>query len=351
MKRLTRVLCALAVLGALVVGSRAQATILFQGGELPDFNLGCAIQGNTGLYRTAFARMALYSCTTPAIAPQSTLWVHLQYAQWQYGTSDNNDNWIVLYGTDGNPAFAVRGAGGGNIKFSSSNSSGSYTDLLTCSPPVNIGTQQQYDLKIVYAVAGSATLYQNSNAICSFTGNTTDNSRTTLDQVYFGSAGSSADHGAISEVIISTTDTRYLALGRLLLNAGGNTTAWTNSSGTTPCSMLGQSSINDSNYVYTGASGTQEDCTVSPLIPAGVWSVVGLGINLRALVGGTGPQHLTLTEHEGGTYYNLLTGVAPNYSFNPLVGGFITTDPATSAAFTTSTLTTAGYNLGFQSAN
>jgi hypothetical protein len=365
----------LVLLGAAT--QRAGATILFAGGEDIDFscgiNGGCAVYTNTSVFRSAWAREAYLVggssadpptsfFATPAFAGNSTLWVHAQLCLYSGGLGPScntnvttaNAQMLRVIDSAGNPTLIIRGTGSnGQVKISSRTASGIITDLATC-PNVLSPALAQVDLYINYqSSGGEITLYANSNGTCDYTGNVTNgDGATTLTGVQFASPNSynGNNSGAYwSEVIVATTDTRAMNLYTLAPNGNGNATQWSNSSGTAPCtSLLGQTSINDANYVYTATNSQIEECTVRNSIPIGNYDALALVMSGRLLVGASGPQHFDFVTRTGGSDY-LSSDLAPTNSFNNINNYIQAVNPATGNPWAMSDFTAAGFNIGLES--
>lgn len=352
---------------ALLLGgiSQPRAAVLFHGGEWTDFTCtgSCTTSTSAGTFRTNYARYALQLAVasasdppssrfqTPVFTASSTLWVHFWYNN-SNGTTQAAYHLVGIYNTAGNIPIVVRGTGvGSQFKISSRTAAGAYTDLVTCPLTSAIFENHQYDLKIVYGTSGEVTLYQDSVQQCTYSGNVTNgDGATQLNQAYFN--GSSNVGNFWSEIIIADEDTRAMSRLSLYPVASGNTTGWTNSTGTTPCttSILGKVTPSDTNYVYTGSSALKELCTVFNTWPAGTWAVKSVSVSIRALRGAGGPQNITPTMRVGTTDYSLTPNWTPTTTFNNGLYLKQDTSPATGSAWTQSELSAAGFNIGFTSA-
>lgn len=341
----------------------SQADVLFAGGEDVDFTCSagsaCSVVTNAIAFRSAWAREAYFTQTgsflSPVFTATATLWVHAQYCTYSAGNcfapTGTNNVMMSIYDNNGHPTLAIRGTGNtSQMKISSVNTGGTFTDLVTCSAASFPGSSlMQMDLYINYGTSGQVTLYANSVSICSFSGNVTNgDGATTLDQIQFGAANTS--YGAAwSEVIAATTDTRAMNLFTLYPNGSGNAVQWSNSSGSTPCtSLIGGTTINDSNFVYTGMNSQIEECTVHNTIPPGVYNALGLVMSGRLLVGSGGPQHFDfLTRTNSADYAS--SDFSPNNSFGNFGNYIQTVNPATSNPWAVTDFTASGFNIGLES--
>ncbi len=356
---------ALVGFGLVVGATEVRATLLFAGGEDIDFlcNGGGTCSVNTSgasFYRTVWAREAYGAAgstsdpptnrfATPAFPAGSTLWVHAQYCTNNGSCSASTTSGIQMLrimDANGNPTLILRGTGtAGQVKISSRTAAGAFSDLVTCSGVVN-AVLTQLDLYVNYGTSGEVTLYANSVSVCDFTGNVTNgDGATTLNQVEFASPYNGAS-GAWSEVIIATTDTRAMARFTANTAANGNATGF---SGTNVCSAIwNATTFNDANYGYSGSNNVLHECTVNGSIPAGSYSVLGLVMSARALVGASGPAHFDfLTRVSGSDYAS--SDFAPTTSFSNLTNYIQTVNPATSNPWAISDFQASGFNVGEES--
>ena len=375
---MTKPVAALLALVVCALAGRAEATVLFAGGEDVDFlcglNLHCNVSTNGALFRSNWARAAYwvpgqgtadppsFYFSTPAFAGNATVWIHAQFCPGSGGLNtvctDNgtvaNNQMLRVIDSAGNATLIVRGTGTtGQLKISSRTSGGTFTDLVTC-PSAIPQSLLQLDLFINYQTSGGeVTLYTNSNSICDYTGNVTNgDGATTLTAVQFSDPYNDSTNSAgayWSEVIVATTDTRAMNLFTLYPNGSGNATQWSNSSGSTPCtSLIGGVAINDSNYVYTGSNTQIEECTVKNTIPVGSYNALALVMSGRLMVGSSGPQHVDFLTRTGGTDYPS-NDFAPNNSLNNLSNYIQAVNPATSNPWVISDFTASGFNIGLES--
>ncbi|MDN5836689.1 MAG: hypothetical protein L0H12_04975 [Nitrosospira sp.] len=343
----------------------ASATLLFAGGEDIDFNCvsggTCVVDTATGRFRAEWAREAYRvdgitgdpaanRFATPAFTASTTLWVHARYCNDNCGsnTTTANAQMLRLLDNNGNPALIVYGTGAaGTIKISSRASNGSLTDLVTCPGAIGRGLAQ-IDLYVNYAVSGELAFYNNGVKVCDFTGNVTNgDGATTLSQAEFASASAyasgSGHSSSWSEVIIATTDTRSMARYSALTVVDGSTTGF---SGTNVCSSIWRATaVNDANYGYSDADNVVHECAIAGTVPPGAYSVVGLVMSTRALVGTTGPQHFDFVTRVGGTDYTS-SDFAPLPAFSNIGNYIQSTNPATGSPWAVSDFAATGFNLG-----
>lgn len=348
------ILCSL---GLVLVSLPASAALLFSGGEDIDFlcTNTCTVDTNTAHFRSNWAREAYWAVpnitdppanyfSTPVFTGNSTIWVHGQYWNNGTGNTSNGSQMIRVLDTLGNPTLIIRGTGtAGTVKISSRSASGAFTDLKTCSggfPDVNL---EQVDVYINYGTSGEVTLYKDSVSVCDYTGNVTNgDGATALNQVQFaGALNASGDEW--SEVIIATTDTRAMARFTANTAGDGNTTGF---SGTNICSAIWNvTKFNDANYGYSGSNNVLQECTINSSIPAGAYSVVGLVMSARALIGSTGPQHFDFLTRTNSTDYPS-SDFAPTNSFSNITNYIQSVNPATSNPWAVSDFQATGFNVG-----
>lgn len=329
----------------------AWAQLLYSGGE--DIDFLCATSGTCSVmtgatYRSGWAREAygvggtttdpptsLFA--TPNFTPVSTVWIHAQFCQSGFtyagcgyflspaNPTTANAQMLRVMDSAGNPTLVLLGTGtAGQVTIASRSSSGTFTNLVTCSGAFNTALTQ-IDLSIKYGPSGSITLYNNSAQACTYSGDVTNgDGSTTLDAVSFASPSTS--NSAWSEVIVAESDTRAMARFTANTSGNGNTTGFT---GTNICSSIWNAiTNNDENFGYTTENNVIQECTINSAIPGGAYTVLGLVMSARALVGGTGPQHFDFVTGIGGANYT-----SPEYAPGPAYSNFInyiqTTNPAT----------------------
>lgn len=352
----------LLLLAPTLAPSGASATLLYAGGEDSDVICanggGCGVDTNSQHYRPNWAREAIAVGTntsdpptnrfaTAPFTPSSTLWVHTQYC----GLGSNpctprtssGVQFMRFMDSAGNPALVIRGTGtDGQLGIYTRSAGGTFTSLVTCSSVLG-ATVQQIDVYINYGTAGEIALYSNSVQVCNYTGDVTNgDGATTINQVEFSGTYSS-NTGAWSEIIVATTDTRAMARFSAYTVGDGNTTGF---SGSNICSSIwNATAFNDTSFGYSDTSGVSQECTVHGTLPAGSYSVLGLVMNARVLVGASGPQHFDFLTRVGGTDY-ASPDFAPLMSFSN-VGNYIQTiNPATSNPWSVSDFAASGFNVG-----
>ena len=350
-------------LGLALTHAPAQATLLFAGGEPADFTCAagsaCYVSTNALQYRPAWARGAILAGAfngvndpptnrfgTPTFTATSSVWVHLQYCtDWnncENGTASGTQM-IRVFDSAGNPTIVIRGTGTvGQLQLSSRTAAGVFTDLATC-PGALTTSLNQIDLFVNYGSAGQIILYNASTPVCTYSGNVTNgDGATTLERVEFSSANNQQG-GSFSEVIIATTDTRAMSRFSAPTAANGVTTSF---SGTNVCSSIWPAiQYNDANYAWTATNNAVHECTIYSAIPAGAYSVLGLVMSTRALVGSTGPQKFNFVTRVGTTDY-FSPDLSPTMSFSNISNYIQTVNPATSNPWDVTDFTASSFNVG-----
>jgi hypothetical protein len=346
------------VLGSLGLSTTASATLLFSGGEDVDFicagtgscNVDTSARHRAGWSRESISLLGSNASdppsnriVTPPFATNSTIWVHGQFCANNCSGSDNTSGAQLLRVIDtlGNPTLIVRGTGTlGQFKISSRTAAGAFTDLVTCPAAVTIQITQ-LDLRVTYGTSGEVTLFSNSVQVCDFTGNVTNgDGATTLNQVELSSAGGTSYW---SEVIIATTDTRAMARFTANTVANGNTTGF---SGSNICSAIwSATAFNDTSFGFSGSNNVLHQCTINSSIPPGVYSVLGLGMSARVLVGSSGPAHFDFVTRVNGTDFPS-PDFSPTQTFSNIANYIQATNPSTGNPWSIADFQATGFNVG-----
>lgn len=353
-----RSLSALLILLGLLAWEPANAALLFAGGEDIDFVFigGVVVSTNSAFFRPSWAREGIQISPannthpntnrvyTPAWTNQSTVWLHAQvYAG--FTTTQVGTEWLCFIGSDGVCRFLLEDAGaGGTTKFVTQTSAGTRTDILTCTAggfPIG-GAVSSLDLFLNYAVSGHATLYINGVNVCDFSGNVTTDGITSISQIYL--AGGSTGNDIWSEVVTSTTDTRGTDLFTCAPQANGTTQNWTGTA-----SNVNGTTYNDTTPLTTNATNTIGNFTC-PSFPAGNYTIPAVVQSAR-IQGAAG----TITNFRfnsrpagSGSDFDTTADIPVTGNFINYPNNIITTNPATSSAWTASALG-AGVNFGVKS--
>lgn len=336
----------------------ASATILWAGGEDNDFictNTNCVADQTSNQYNSTYERedyaITACSCTTdppptyastPTFTAGSTLWIHANF--WNQNGCDGStgDQVMRVLSPDGVGRIILSTAAS-NIKWkiSTRNAAGTITDLVAmAAATLPVQSLWKMDFYIKYSSTGEVTLYENGVLVADYSGNVVTDAATQLNQVQI--AGPGCGVSSWSEMIIATTDTRNMHLATLKPTANGNAMAWTGIVGS-----INPVTYNDANNISSGTANQIAEFTV-PSLPTGNFSVNAVVQSARATASATGPQNLEFDVRTGGTDYQTANQTL-TLSF---ANGYYTvwsTNPNTSAAWTTSDLGNAGFNLGVES--
>jgi len=337
----------------------ARATILFRGGEDSDLICfgTCAINTNSAYFDGNFSRENMYITSngsdlgTPTFTPASTLWIHTEI----YLNRSNNPgaaySMISALSPDGVNRLFVgwTSTSWSTLGIYSHNAAGTSTLLATATNAVSQYNKYAIDFYINYGTSGEAALYVNGAKVADYTGDVTTDGATQINQVKLDTAdynnGSAAGQVDFSQVIVATTSTIGWHLATLVPAANGNTDNWDVGG----VANINESTLNDVTLNASGTAGQVQEYTIGTL-PTGTYSVVDVAVNMRAAVGSSGPQHLDGMVRTGGTDYTSADLAPPPYVWS-LVTADWPTNPNTGVAWTTTDLGTAGFNVGFKSAN
>lgn len=355
-----------AAIVALLLGSfPAGATILFAGGEDVDFVCTgtCSNSTSASTFRSSFARGSYGSVASASDPPSNrfstatftastSIWVHAQACVGaglcSTASTTSGDQWLRVMDSGGNATLLLRGTGTANqVKISSRTSGGVFTDLVTCSSAISDSALSQIDLFIDYGASGSVTLFKDSVQVCTYSGDVTNgDGSTTLQAVEFAGVGVGAT-GYWSEVVVSTTDTRAMALYRLTPNGAGNAVSW---GGSNPCTaIVNNNPFNDGSFATSSASDQLLQCTTTNTIPAGTWAVNAVVMSARLRRGTSGPQTFNYSTRTGGSDFTNGVDLSLTTSFANYSNYIQATNPNTTSAWTTSDLTAVGFNIGLKS--
>ncbi len=335
--------------------------IYFVGGEDSSFinTGGYTVTTSTSYYRSGYARCAVglnsgsnlaeYSCT-PVLGTLTSFWSHA-YITTNSVTWNNTYNLIDFLDSSGLPRISIRIAGTQQLKISTCNSAGTYTDLVSSAVGAfNFlqNTPLPLDVFCNYSTSGQVQVYWNGSLIAD-TGtnvNVTTNSVTSLAQVRFQSTGGYSNNTYWSEFMVADTSTLGIAIVTLAPAAAGNTQSWTPST----LANINKTTASDSTFISTPSANVLSEWATSTPGPSGTYNVIAMAIEARVAAGATGPQHMEWVVRSGGADYTqgsvaLSTGfqtyAAPN-------GSVWYTNPATSAAWTLGAFGS-GFNIGIES--
>ncbi len=339
-------------------------TILFAGGEDTSIAvIGAAIENttNTLFYRSAFARVAISATNgtstadppanrlqTAAFTSSSVLWIHMN-ASLNGITSTSDVQGLIVRSPDAVSRILIRQTGtSGQIKVSSRNSAGAFTDLATASSNFVTQTNTKVDIKIDYSSSGGVSVWFDGAQVINFSGDPRTDAATQLNQVEFASFNNRASGSTIgtfwSEIIVADEDTRGMALWTLAPQAAGNTQSWTPNT----LANINETTINDATLISTTANNDLSQWTTPTSPPSGSWGVKAIAQDARVRVGTTGPQHFDWSLRTASTDYTAGTSNAPSTSFGNFNNQLWVTNPNTLGAWAITDIAS-GFNLGIKS--
>lgn len=333
-------------------------SILWCGGEDIDFPNGAAVfvdTTNANFFRNTFSRCGI-SCSTgwmwskPFPGGSITSGWLSGHVGYNHGTGTNNVHYFGLVNSaSGNASGLWVGEGSTSSQLGIYTFNGTTFTLLaqtTSSPILNNSTNQsiKIDVQVIsYGASGTVNLFFNGAFALTFTGNIAVSGVSNLDTVAFQSHDPAGGNIWVSELIVSSTDTRSLqGLVTMAPNGNGTTQNWSNPAFTNFNPIV----INDANSTFVNTTGQDEQATLIDL-PSGNFSIPMVKIAARALAtSGATATNLKLGVNNGGTVavaspHALTTG------FNT-VEDFFSTDPTTSVAWVQSQMN--GLQLDLRSA-
>ncbi len=285
------------------------ATIYFAGGEDEAFYQvgGGLSSGNTFYFRSTYARGMLFSQASSACYWQnwqafnvSTFWTSARLGATSWAAS----GFRVVGWTDS--AFVERlqivGVGTNTWKAQKIDGSGTVTQLgsnFTCVCSNLSGAPDKLDIFMVYAAAGTFTVYLNGVQVFTYSGDITTNSATALANIRLGSVTNGANVGW-SEIILADTDTRSWSLQTLAPVANGNTHNF--DIGSPAASNVNEFVLNDATIDGATTAGLIDQYTI-PAIAGGTYTITAIVVSARLQKGATGPTKMDLGVRSGGVDY------------------------------------------------
>src|SRR5215469_11754186 len=257
MYRIKTLLTAIAF-GCLLATGSAQATntVLLACGEDSCFGPTVVTGSSTvqvttssGTFRSAWAREALYVTnsnstgdppsnrwTSPLFTASSNIWIHAEFMAGNTNATANQQA-LIVRSPDGVARILLRQSSTAlELKISSRNSVGSFTDLATASSAFSANALHTMDFNINYTCSGSGgvALYIDGVSVASFTGNPCTDSATSLNEIELlsveGYSGGVNVNCAVatpstcwSEIIVQNFSTLGEGLLNLTPTGAGNT--------------------------------------------------------------------------------------------------------------------------------
>ena len=268
--------------------------VYFAGGEDTDFTVfgGVAWSTTSSRLRPSYARIAAQIQNSVAADPPairirsaqftavSTLWAHATVFFNGNVTVSNSHFWRWL-DSGGVCRLVLRGTGtASQLKLSTRNAAGSFTDVATFSSVWVNNTLNILDCAINYSASGTFSLYVNGTQVGStYSGDLTTDGNSTLAQMEMADT---ITGGQIhwSEMVVADSDTRLAGLVLLNSSTAGNAQTW---SGT--ASNVNKSTISDATFISAASAGLINEYKVASLA-AGAWAVPAVVMSSRA-EGGT----------------------------------------------------------------
>ena len=319
-----------------------------------------SISTAAGSFDSSFARSSFGLVTSSTSIPPTNRWETLAFSSassdfwfsFQYflpsTSTTNNAQWVGFY--DGaNIRLGLEGTGNASeFRVFKRDTTPTKTTLATSTSALcGANTLCKLDCHIVYAVSGSVNCYNNGTSVLTYSGDTTTNSATTLNKMYFANLVS-ASTSRYSEVIVSDSDTRSMRMYTCAPNAAGATQNWTGSA-----SNVNPTSANDANFNYTGTSNDlsqwtpqSASCTISS---SGTTSVLDVRSTVRLAKGTSGPSsarhslHSNSADSDSGSDLTLATSFG-NFTYD--WGG---TNPNNSSAPWSPSDINSGFSFGVKS--
>lgn len=259
-------------------------SILWCGGEDIDFGNGATVYVITGGgFRTDYARCGLASSGQGQAPSNSILksttfqggavtdaWLHFHL-----GNSIAANTNIMFCGftnsskASGDGLYVGVGSTTTKIRLITWNSSSQAQLAIESGNSIGNSTPHDIDIQVMsYGASATVNVYVDHSLVITFTGDVRISSLTNLDQI--GIAGEGHDHrNVISEVIISTVDTRSNSLVTHYPNGTGNANQWAGA-----YTDIDESTLSDTDLIYTNTNAQGVQLGLSNL-PSGTFAIRG----------------------------------------------------------------------------
>lgn len=317
--------------------------ILWCGGEDIDFPNGASLSTITtsSYFRSGYARGYLYNPNGNYIGRSNNFAGGAITSGWIaarcYANSINAKSYLLLglvkdYTTNSGLYIGFNASTNGKLDLFKYD--GTTKTSLASESGVSIGNGKYLISMQVTDYGASATVkvYVGNTEIISYSGDVTVTGVTSLSAAAVGAAHNAVGSGAyLSEIIVSTTDARNMSLVTLYPNGAGDTLDWTGAYTT-----VDELACDDSDLAYDNTDGNQAMYNLSAS-PAGTFSVLAVKETVRACrASDSTPTSLDIGIKSGGSVdvndNHALAAVWTTYE------RLMTSNPVTSAAFTTSEL-------------
>lgn len=276
----------------LLISVTSQAAIIWVGGEDFDFPIGSPVCFTTsgGLFRAGYARGAVcvYTCgnissSVAFTAPVTSAWFSGRV--WK-NTAGTSVRWFGLgkYGT-GNSLW-VGSSTANHLKIALWKYDGTtWTQLATeTGTSLAQAAMNKIDVELVsYGATATVNVYYNglASAKITYTGDVTAGGATNLDDIRVSGCTSGFTETDVSELIVSTTDTRLMSAVTLAPTGAGTTNQW--SGLFTDVNELSQ---NDTTLISSSVSGDKFQCQVTDLPVTNV-AIESVRVAVRAAKAGS----------------------------------------------------------------
>lgn len=277
----------LIVMITFLVSQVSNAAVLWVGGEDIDFPNGgsvCAVGG----YRSGYARQAIAACNTNIPAYSNSFpggaitsgWL----AAWIWGADATSHKYVGFARSGQTSSLWIGTSASSNVKLAIwKYDNTTWTEIATeTTGSLTYDGQFRVDIELInYGAAGTVNVYTNGGATAklSYTGNLVAGGATDLDRVGVKGQG---NWSAVSEIIVSSTDTRKMSLVTLAPNAAGTTSQWTGT-----YSNINPSVFSDATNITTNNSGDIFHANLIDL-PAGNFQVLAVKETARMTQTGSG---------------------------------------------------------------
>lgn len=315
-------------------------TILFAGGEMGAFipaDADC-VELSTGSFNSSFARCALLinGATTYAESAHWTnetdCWLHFDLLVDRTTGSGSETTYLSAYDSSDTEVYRIRMSQASavmTVKQYYWNGS-TFTQLGT-SFTTNMDTLNTFDVHVDFSASGSGTIYLSGTQRLTGTADLSG-----LNGIsYVRLRGSLECY--YSQVMAADESTIGWRLKTVPATGAGATTDWTGT-----YAEIDEIVYSDADFINSDTADQVELFSHGSTIPTG-YVVNGVAVTARAKCGTGGPQNLQMAIRSGGTTY-VSSSIALDAGYTANVNIW-ETDPATSAAFTTSAITSLQFGV------
>ena len=322
----------------------ARAGILWVGGEDIDFPNGVSVCTNTNgsYFRTGYARFGVYTCGG-GIAQSNAFKGGGVTSVWlsaHVSVTNNYTKWVGLgkIGSTGSLWLGNSAIGGnyGQLALWTYNA-GTWT-RLAYEPMTSLvyAAQGKVDMQVIsYGASATVNVYANGTGtpVITYTGNVVTGGNLNLDSVVI----TGISNEVISEVIVSTSDTRALSLATMAPSGAGTVNQWTGT-----YSNISPNSYNDTVFITDNTSSDVFESTVNA-IPSGNFGVPLVKIGARGAQAASGLTSISVGVKTNGST-NAPAAVAQSTTFGE-TETYYSTNPVTSTNWVTTDLSSLQLNF------